>query len=246
MKNILRVFTENNHRFIALFVVFIMLFNACGNLLVDDFNPNNTNNSTNPNYSPFAFYVDENGNFTETDLGRTVMVADEDILDVVFYSDDASTYQRVGITYWGNTITYLFEDNHDFPLSMLLTDSEESFNGFFTPYDPVTQTYSLTFEEGDLKETWPDITLSKDIFTQYTDDPELTPSQNQRLRNLYISMCIYLSLDNFISLDGTDQARFIKRFIFREYFLSVLFRNLQTSTSSRKISAYTFFPFFPE
>jgi hypothetical protein len=55
-------------------------------------------------------------------------------------------------------------------------------------------------------ELLPNISLSEDIFTQYIDSSELTPSQNLRMRNLHIAMCVYMSLDSFFALDAASQT----------------------------------------
>jgi len=127
---------------------------------------------------------------------------------VVFYSDNlASSAQRVGFAYEGKTMIFLFENSKNFPTSMVLSESGASYIGTFTPYDSAGQTYSLTLENGGDSATWSKIALSKDIFTQYKNNSGLTASQNLRMRNLYIAMCIYKSLDDYIALNPTLQAR---------------------------------------
>jgi len=186
MKNKLRFLTRNKQSFIALFVLFAMLFNACGD------NSSDINVLPAPEYT----YVDSNGNLTSTDSGRSVVVGD-DKAKVVFYSDDVeSSAQRVGFAFDGKTMIFFFEKNQNFPASMVLSDSKDSYNGFFTPYDSATQTYGLTLEQGGDNETLSNIYLSKDIFTQYKDNAGFTSSQNLRMRNLHVAMCIYKSLDD--------------------------------------------------
>jgi hypothetical protein len=197
MKDKLRFLKRNKQSFTALFVLFDMVFNAC----------NDPSGSGVNDFTPVGFYVDSSGNVTETDSGRTVVVADKKA-QVVFYSDNlSSSAQRVGFTFEDKTIIFVFEKDQNFPSKIVLSDTEGSYNGVFTRYDPVTQTYGITFDQGDDKETWSDIALSKDVFTQYKDDPELTANQNMRMRNLYIAMCIYKSLYDFMASDATPQAR---------------------------------------
>jgi len=202
MKNKLRFLMKNKQSFIAWFVMLAMVFNACSDA---------TDNDTS-DFTPMYFYVDSSGNFTETDSGSTVVVADKKA-QVVFYSDNlASNAQRVGLAFEDKTIIFLFEKNQNFPTGMLLSDSEESYKGTFTSYDSAAQTYGLTLEQGGEKETLSNVALSKDVFTQYKDDKELTSSQNLRMRNLYIATCIYKSLNDHISSDGSLQARGIVNF----------------------------------
>jgi len=190
---------KNKQSFIALFVLLVMLFNACS-----DATDNNTNN-----FTPMGLYVDSSGNLAETDSGRTVVVADKNA-KVVFYSDNlASNAQRVGLSFDDKSIIFFFERDQNFPTKILLSDSESSYKGVFTPYDPITQTFGLTLEQGGEKKTWSKIALSKDTLMQIRDDKALTPSQNLRMRNLYVASCIYKSLDNFITTDDTLQARAI-------------------------------------
>jgi uncharacterized protein YjdB len=200
---------KNKLRRIALFVLFallIVVFNTCKDPLTS-ITSNSTPDSA-PDFALMYFYVDCNGDYIETDIGRTVVITGRNIQDLIFYSDDASTYQRVAFTSEDMTIIFFFEENHNFPFSMIIPDSERSYNGFFSPYNSVTQTFCLILEQDGYMELLPNNYLSKDIFVQYNDDPELTPSQNLRMRNLYIAMNIYMSLDNLFDLDHTFQARF--------------------------------------
>jgi len=201
MRNKLKFLVKNKQSIIALFVLLVMVFNACSSPVdLPAVNPDDF-------LTLKSFYVDSGGNFTETDLGRTAFVVD-DKADVVFYSDniESSDYDHVGLTFEDKSIVVFFEKDQNFPNRIVLSDSEGSYNGIFTPYDSETQTYSLTLDYGDEKETFSNIALSKDIFTQYKENPELTPSQNLRIRNLYITACIYKSLNETITSDGT-QAR---------------------------------------
>ena len=219
MKNKLRFLVKNKQSFITFFVLLVMVFNACGNFVspptgnpvsppAETLPAENPGGSNTGDFTLMGVYVDSNGNFTETDSGRTVLVTD-DKAEVVFYSDniESGDDDHVGLTFEGKNIIFLFEKDRNFPSRIVLSDSEESYNGIFTPYDPVTQTYGLTIEQGRDKETLSNIALSKDIFTQYKDDTELTPSQNLRMRNLYIAACIYKSLDEFITSGDILQAR---------------------------------------
>jgi hypothetical protein len=157
--------------------------------------------------------VDSNGNITETDTGRTALVANDNA-DVVFYSDDVTSgEQYVGIAFDNMSIVFFFPENQNFPISMTLSDSMESYNGYFTPYDTDTQTYSLAIEQGGDMEAYLDIPLNKNTFTQYRDDARLTQSQNLRMRNLYIATCIFKSLESVFASDSTRQARGLFDFI---------------------------------
>jgi len=188
---------KKKQSFIALLVLLAMVFNACSD----------NSGSSASDFIPTSFYVDSSGNVAGTDSGRTAAVAD-DKAKVVFYSDNlASSAQRVGLVYDGKTIIFLFENSKNFPTSMVLSDSGGSYKGTFTPYDSAAQTYSLTLENGGDSATWSKIALSKGIFTQYKDDSKLTTSQNLRMRNLHIAMCIYKSLDDYIASDANRQAR---------------------------------------
>jgi len=152
------------------------------------------------------FHVDADGEFTETDSGRTVIIADGET-GVMFYSDDtASGSQHVGFSFGDKTIVFFFEAYQNFPSRIAFSDSEESLNGFFTPYDPIAQTFGLTIERDGERDTLSNIALSRDIFAHYEDGAELTPSQNLRMRNLYIAMWIYTSLAEAIASDDALQA----------------------------------------
>ena len=188
MKTKLRFLVKNKQSIIALFVLLVMVFNACQNPVeLPEVNPDN--------FIFEGFYVDSDGNFIETDSGRTVFVAD-DKPEAIIYSDniESSGYDRVGLTVEDKRLIVFFEKDQNFPNRIVLSDSEESYNGIFTLYDLETQTYGLTLEQSGEEETLSNIALSKDIFTQYKDDPDLTPSQNLRMRNVYIAMHIYTSI----------------------------------------------------
>jgi len=203
MKNKQGFLMRNKQSFIALFVLLAIVFNACKN-------PSGSNAG---GFTPTGYYVDSNGSFSETDSGRTVVVADKNA-KVVFCSDNiASSAQRVGFTFENKIIIFVFEKSQEFPSKIILSDPEETYNGVFTPYDSAAQTYSLTLNLGGNKETMSNIALKKNIFTQYKDDSELTTSQNLRMRNLYIAMCIYKSMDNFFASDNTLKVRGIWVFV---------------------------------
>jgi len=241
MKNKLMFLKMNKQRFIALFVLLIMVLNACPNPITSNAGGSGGSNpggSSPTDFTPIAFYVDENGDFSEMDLGRTIILADENLLDVVLYSDDAFTYQHVTFTFEDKNIIFFFEENLDFPTSMAVSDSEGSFNGFFTLYDPVTQTFGLTVEQGDDIEIWSNIALNKEIFSQYKNDPELTSSQNMRMRNLFIGMNIYLSLYEFVDEEDIS-ARFIFsgiRWLARKIFPPRLFNVVNIVISAAQIA----------
>jgi len=212
MKDKLRFLKKNKQSIIALFILLAMLFNACSD----------NSESKDKAFTPVGFYVDSSGNFTEKDSGRTVLIADKKA-NVVFYSDNlTSSTQSVGFAFDDKTIVFLFEKNQNFPAKIVLSDSEDSFKGTFTSYDSVTQSFGLTIAQGSDKETLSDVPLSKDIFTQYKDDPKLTPSQNLRIRNLYISTCIYKSLVDSIASDDSLQARRINWKKIGRFFYSVV------------------------
>ena len=189
---------KNKQSFIAALILLVLVFNTCSNP---------TAGSNTIDFTPMYFYVDANGNFTEKDSGRTVFFAD-DKADVIFYSDNvASSADRVGFAFEDKTIVFFFGKNSNFPISMVLSDSEGSYDGFFTAYDPVSQTYGLTVKQGSDKETWSDIALNKEVISQFKDDPGLSPSQNERMHNMYVSMCIYISLHDFFNSVATLQSR---------------------------------------
>jgi len=159
-------------------------------------NGNTGNNSD--DFTHIGFYVDSDGNFSEEDSGRTVLVVDYKT-EVIFYSDDikSSDDQRVGLTFEDKTIVFFFEKDQDFPNRIVLSDSEGSYNGLFSPYDPDTQTFDLRIDKGGDAQIWLNIDLSKDVFTQYKDD--------LRMRNLYVATCIYMSLDGLFVSNDTIQ-----------------------------------------
>jgi uncharacterized protein YjdB len=162
-----------------------------------------------PDFTPLYFYVDENGDFSETDAGRTVVAAN-DQTGVVLYSDDIeSDVDRVGFSFEDKTIIFYFEKNNDFPASVVLSDSEDSYYGSFSPYDLVSQNYGLSVEHGEDKLAWSNIALNKGKISQYKDDPEFTASQNLRMRNIHTAMSVYISLYDFLLKNGTLQARSI-------------------------------------
>jgi uncharacterized repeat protein (TIGR02543 family) len=206
MKNKLR-FLKNKHNFIVLLILLAMVFNACVIEAERSTSGGGSGWGNNGNFTPIGFYVGPDGHFTEKDSGRTVVVAD-DKAKVVFYSDNiaSSDDDRVGLTFEDKTIIFIFEKDRNFPYSILLSSPGESYKGTFTPYDPDDQTYDLTLEQGDEKETLSDVYLSKDIFTQYKYDPDLSQSQNLRMRNLYIAMRIYASMDDYFDSNDILQS----------------------------------------
>jgi hypothetical protein len=206
MKNKFKFLVKNKQNILALFVLLAMAFNACddGETSILPVIP--------AEFTPVYLYVDSEGNYTENDSGRTVYVIDENA-HVTFYSenfesaDETSINDHVGLAYDDKSLVFSFEKDNDFPSSILLSNSDMFLIGYFSPYDQETQTYELTLVNGEEQETFSNILLNKDIFMQYTDNPELTQSQNIRFRNLYVAINIYNSLYNFCNSLPDRQSR---------------------------------------
>ena len=191
---------------IALIVTLVMVFNACSNPFFGN------NDRITFLDSPIWFSVDSGGNFSETDTRRSVFLVDENA-HVIFYSDDIEpNFNRVSFVFGGNSVTFFFERNHSFPASLILKNSEETFNGFFSAFNSETQTFDLRLEQGADYEIWSNIPLNKNELGQFEDD-QLTSSQRLRIRNLHIAIYIYKSLYDFIATHDVSQARFIRRFM---------------------------------
>jgi len=209
MKNKLKLLMKIKQSIIAVIILLVMVFNACSGGGYTPFTPEgNTPTGSNPGGSsvktleqPVLFYVDKDGNYSDKDSGRTALVADAEAY-AVFYSDDyESGADRVGFAFEDKTIIFFFDKGNNFPSSMVMSDTEDSFLGVFTPYINETQTYGLIIDQNEEgEETW--TVPMDDTFKKYTNNTELNESQNTRMHNMFVAMCIYQSLDDFIAANA--------------------------------------------
>jgi len=163
---------------------------------------------------PFALFVDIEGNVVDNDTGRTIVIADED-LNVLIYTDNiaGSSTQRVAFVTDDASVIFYFERNQNFPSMVVLSDDEGDVIGYFTPYNSSTETFGLIFVNGEEKEVFLDIPFSREILN-FTNDRELTASQNLRMRNLNVAMYLIIAMDEVLDLDD-DTARSVRRWLRR-------------------------------
>jgi hypothetical protein len=96
--------------------------------------------------------------------------------------------------YEGKIVSMFFKKGGSFPYRMILSDNKEAYTGFFSEYSEVRQTYHLTISSGEDYYVMDNLRLNKEIFLVYKNDPDLSPSQNLRMKNMTVAMGVWASL----------------------------------------------------
>jgi len=189
MKNCFTVYS----RIIAIILLLIFTYVSCTYPYVnEDYDPFTPGTGT-----PVYTYIDNENNVTEEDIGKTIIAIENNKYTegVFLLSEDIEDdYSKVVFFFEGNTISMFFEEGNNFPSSMILNDSNDTYNGYFSGYNEETQSYNVVIEDNENYYYVNNITLNKGIVTTYEDDLTKTPSQNKRLRNTAIALGIYCSI----------------------------------------------------
>ncbi|MCL2293296.1 MAG: hypothetical protein FWC36_00280 [Spirochaetes bacterium] len=174
--------------------------------------------------TPRFAYLDSSGNLVNHDTGTTLLVVEGNRYaeGVWVKADNAG---RVSLIYDDILITMFFNQGSNFPSSMIFRKGLETINGYFSAYNPDTQTFSIIFEQDGEFDSITGIVMNRALLSLYADDPALSPSQNQRLRNMTIALSIYMSL--FASFEaglietGEDTHSLIQAFFGRRILRTV-------------------------
>lgn len=194
-------------KFSALIILTVFSYTSCFNPFFnaseEKFDPFNPGEGT-PKYA----FIDENGNISEEDTGRTVFTIDDNIYtkDMLLRSEDVDDSKRVMLSYKNYTITMFFENDIAFPTSMVMADSSEKYYGYFSPYNEETQTFNLIVEQDNNYDFMSNIFLDKEILVSYENDLEKTPSQNDRIHNLKVALSVYAGL--YSAVDSSARGLF--------------------------------------
>jgi len=151
--------------------------------------------------NPRYVYLDNDGNVAEEDTyGRTGLFVEDNknAEGVLIVSDKVSSEDRVSVYNQNNnsTVSMFFKSGSNFPYYMIIKQNEEIYYAHLTYYRTATSTYDIIFEKDGDYSPVTNLVLNQDIFTVYEDDPELTDSQNLRLRNITIALGLWGSLYN--------------------------------------------------
>jgi hypothetical protein len=149
--------------------------------------------------TPMYAYFSGDGTLSDTDTGKTAFFIENNENAKGFLAvSDNSEESADGVHFMnsanGALVTMFFRKNADFPYRMCITQNEKRYMGYFSAYQPAAQTYNLSVESGGRYETKLDLVLNAQVFSLYQNDDELTPSQNQRLRNIIIGLGLWASL----------------------------------------------------
>jgi hypothetical protein len=137
----------------------------------------------------------------DPDPGKTAVLIDDNpmaegvLVMAETFSDETDSLVRIINKNNDSSITMFFQKDKQFPWAFDMKTGSGHANARLSTYNNTTQQFSVTFEENGEYYTLENITLNKGIFTGYNNDPELSSDQNARLRNIYIALGIYVSIN---------------------------------------------------
>jgi len=145
-----------------------------------------------------ALYVENN------ELAQGVMVLSE-IRDNNIYND---VVVRVINKQNDSLVSMFYHSGKNFPYRIAISADGEDITGVFSSYNPLTETYSVEFSNGDGEsELFKDLVLNNNVFSLHEDNDELTETQNVRLRDIIISLALWNSMAFQIDNDFSVNAR---------------------------------------
>ncbi|MCL2411707.1 MAG: hypothetical protein FWC97_08700 [Treponema sp.] len=171
-------------------------------------------------------YLDENYQPTTNDIGKMAMFIDNNKLaeGVVVIAELPGNYidnemvVRVINRQNNSVVSFFYFADQLFPHRMVLTIDGEEAIGNFSVYNPLTETYSITFsnEEGET-EVFDNLVLNKNVFSLHENNDELSETQNVRLRNIVTTLALWNSLafqvDDDFEVDPRNLRRNLRRLV---------------------------------
>lgn len=102
-----------------------------------------------------------------------------------------------------SVIALFFKQGTNFPWAIdIHLNNEQAGTARLSAYDQTTQSYSVTFSSGNEYQTLHHVILNKSVLHSYSDNAELSAAQNNRFRNIYASLALYLSIQQ--ALPGSE------------------------------------------
>jgi hypothetical protein len=157
--------------------------------------------TTTPAVSSLTFYVGDDYQPSEEDTGKTayLLQGKDAPKDFVVTSEDLEDERGV-VRFLdgenGTAVSVYFDEGEAFPSLFIVSEEgkEERVYGAFSDYDYGTETFSLTLQSGDEKQTFEGITLNKNVLSAYQNDPSLSDKQNERTRHYVTAVGVWTAL----------------------------------------------------
>lgn len=188
----------------------------------------------NPRYA----YIDEEGNISETDTGKTLLFVENNLNaeGVFVVADKYGNEDRVTINNRndGSVVCMYFKDNKKFPHRMEISVNEKIYYALFSMYRDKTSDYDVVFMHGNEAEMMNNLVLNNGIFSLYVDDENLKDSENQRLYNITIALGLWGSLAYYLD----DPGKVVFKNIFGDFFKAV-FKPIKAVFSAAAVVATT-------
>jgi len=153
------------------------------------------------------FYLDSNNQPVSHDTGRTVMIAESEdaqgVAVVANYKLGGDLTVQVVNADNDSVVTFVYPvGKKTVPSRMTINVAGEEVKGEFSDYDWDTETYSVTFSQGEEAETFENLVLNKNVFTLHKPSILTIPSQDIRLQGILTTVALWTSLRLQID-DGT-------------------------------------------
>lgn len=162
-------------------------------------------------------YLDENYQPTTNDIGKMAMYVENNELakDILVMAEipnddiDNSIVVRVINKQNNSLVSFFYFRGQYFPHKVVITADGENIIGQFSLYNPLSETYSVTFtyENGESDEL-NDFVLNKNIFSLHKKDSTLTDTQNVRISHIITTLGLWNSLafqlDDDFNVDGRN------------------------------------------
>jgi hypothetical protein len=164
--------------------------------------------------SPYYLYLDDDYQpitdpvgLADSDPGKTAVVVldnpDAEGVALIAETSPGTVDDVVRIINKNNNsvISMFFHKDQRFPWSFDLQMDGKNGKAYLSQYNYVSQSYSITFKDGENYASYENLKLHKSIVIGNTDDAALTADQNTRLRHIATALGLYVSI--FMALDET-------------------------------------------
>jgi len=144
---------------------------------------------------PNFFYLNEKGEPSEIDIGETgIYVEGADVLGIsrdsdkgevrfVYSAENRPFSETLLLTEWD------MEGETLFPKRFITEIDGEISECLISGYNIEQEAFTLTEVDGD-QEILSNFSLNREVFNAYKDNPDLNPSQNRRIKMLFISLAV--------------------------------------------------------
>jgi hypothetical protein len=148
----------------------------------------------------FAFFYLDGKEPSVIDTGRTgfMTVNVKGAEELLIVSDDKESADPI-VYFYGiegiSSVELRFARGEDFPERFVIHPEDgPDTTAEFSAYDENTATFSVTISDDVNTVTYDDLVLNSGVFSAYTYDDSLTPSQNLRIKNIVTSLALWTSL----------------------------------------------------